>query len=85
MTIKLTYEDVRKLRKGTNAFDIFDFPFLENAKIAIRVLTQEEILQCLDAGRQDARDKLTSARDIDTYQFGMARLFCKAVLVVPEP
>lgn len=84
MKKSLSYEDIRKMRKGTNAFDVFPFPFLTDVKIAIRVLTQNEILECLDDGRQDAKAKLADPRDIDIYQIGMARLIQKAIYCVPE-
>lgn len=29
MKNNLTYEDVKKMRRGVNAFDIYDFPFIE--------------------------------------------------------
>lgn len=68
MKKELTYEDIRKMRKGTNAFDIFPFPFLPDINIAIRVLTQNEILECLDNGRQDAKARLSDPRDVDILQ-----------------
>ena len=84
MKTNLSYEDVKKMRRGTNAFEIYDFPFIKDAQIAIRVLTNNEILLCLDLGRDDAHKKLKMPREIDTYQYGMARLLQKAIYVVPE-
>lgn len=64
-----SYADIRKLRKGTKAFEEFDFPFLTDIRIAIRVLTQGEILECLDLGRNIAIEVLKRPRDIDAYQY----------------
>ena len=84
MKTNLSYEDIKKMRRGVNAFDIYDFPFIEWAKIAIRVLNNNEILECLDLGRDDAHTRLKMPREIDTYQFWMARLLQRAIYVVPE-
>jgi len=80
----LSYEDIRKMRRGTNAFDIYNFPFLDGVKIAIRVLTQNEILECLDAWRDDAKRLFKQSRDIDAIQMGMAKVMEKAVYVPAE-
>lgn len=84
MKKELSYEDIRKMRKGTNAFDQYPFPFLKDVSISIRVLTQNEILECLDEGRTLAKEHLKDPRDIDIYQIGMARLIQQAVYVTPE-
>lgn len=79
-----SYEDVRKMKGGTKTYDVFEFPFIPEIKIAVRVLTQVEILECLDAGRNDAVVNLSRPREIDAYQYGLIRLLLKSVHKVPE-
>ena len=79
-----SYEDIRKMRRGVNAFDIFSFPYLDEVKIAIRVLTQGEILRCMDLGREDAMANLKRPREIDSFQYGMIRLLAESVHKIPE-
>lgn len=81
---KISYEQIRKMRKGNNAFDVCLFPFLPNVKIAIRVLTQYEVMDCIDKGRVFATENLRDPNEQNKYTIGMGFLLLKSVYCVPE-
>ena len=50
-----SYEDVRKMRRGTNTYDVFTFPFTDNIFIWMRVLTQDEMIRAGNKGKIKAK------------------------------
>ena len=51
----LSFEDVRKMRRGTRNYDIYTFPYTEDVYVWIRVLTQDEMVLASNNGRQKAK------------------------------
>jgi len=52
-----SYEELQKLKLGTKNFETFVFPGTENFKVSVRVLSQDEITECVSRGRRRAQDK----------------------------
>jgi len=42
---EMSYAELRKIRRGVNTIEVYDFPFLDSLRIGIRVLTQDEIFK----------------------------------------
>ena len=55
MTDSLSFEDVRKMRRGTSSYEIFNFPFMDDVYIGMRILTQDEIIKATNIGREKAK------------------------------
>jgi len=65
MTDWLSFEDVRKMRRGTNTYDVFTFPFMDDVYIGMRVLTQDEIIRATNIGREKAKKDF---KDISNWE-----------------
>ena len=77
----ISFADLRAMKRWTNTTDIYDFPFLENARIWIRVLTQDEIFQSTIFWKQEA-DKVGMKEDVSVViKFTTAELLRKACFV----
>jgi len=82
-TEQMSFADVRKMRRGTNAFEKYNFPFTD-IPMAIRVLTQDDILRAANKWREIAEKELTNANENEVIELSMRELLYKAVLKVPE-
>ena len=55
---EITFDYIRKLKRGTSSFDIYSFPYLPEVTISVRVLTQLELMDSQDIGRVKAKELL---------------------------
>lgn len=80
-----TFEQVMKMRRGTNAYELFKFPYTnDEIAIAIRVLTQTEIKMATNDGRRKADTDLYQPTQLDYNDYGARELLLKAVYTVQE-
>ena len=82
--INLSFEDIRKMRKGTNSYEVFPFPFMEEVSVGVRVLTQDEVLKAINTGREKAKRELKEATPDEEASYGRKELMYKAVVKVTE-
>lgn len=79
----LSFEQVRKMRRGVNAFDVYLFPYMTDVEVAIRVLSQEEIFESINVWQQKLRDKYPNAWQDQEIHYGTRELLHKAILKKP--
>lgn len=77
----LTFAQLRDMRRGTNTVELYDFPFLDSARIGIRVLTQDEIFKSTVFWKKEA-DNLGMKEDVNcVVTFTTRELLRKACFV----
>lgn len=78
----MSFEDIRKMRKGTNSYEIMNFPFT-NIPIGVRVLSQDEIMRAINKGREVANLELKNPNNTEELEFSMRELLYKAIIKIP--
>ena len=81
MTQWLSFSEVRKMRKGTNSYDVYNFPFTEVA-IGIRVLTQDEVIMSTNTGRDKASKLFENPTNELIMDLSTRELLYKSVITV---
>ena len=83
---KKNFKDVNKMRLGRRAYDVYFYPFTNNeVEVAIRVLSEAELMVCEDNGKAMAKELLKepSPAQITTY-VGFHMIY-EACYEVPTP
>jgi len=76
----LSYEDIRNLRIGKKGYDTFNFPFMPDVPISIRVLSQDDIIKASANWRYQAKQELKDPTNQDSMDFGARELLFQAVM-----
>lgn len=84
MEKQLSYEDIRKMRRWVNSYEIYNFPFMTDVQIAVRVVTQDELLKAINKGREKAEVMFKKPSGEDIEKMAMRELLYNAILVVPN-
>ena len=86
MSTALSFEDIKKMRQGTNTYDVFDFPFMDGkVQIGVRVLTQKEVSDCDLMGRSLAKEltkDLGGSSMQDDSEYTLRYMLLKACTIV---
>ena len=75
-----SYEDIRKMRRGTNTYDVFTFPFTDNIFIWMRVLTQDEMIRAGNKGKLKAKKIYWDIAGGEDNAFAVRELLYMAVV-----
>jgi hypothetical protein len=68
------------MRRGTNTYEVYPFPFVDNAYVWIRVLTQDETVRAVNTGRTKAQKELTDATQEDEMDYASKELLFKSMV-----
>ena len=78
--VSLSFEDIRKMRRGTNTYEVYPFPMVEWAYIGIRVLTQDEILKAVNTGKERAKSALKDPSESEISEYAYREMIFKATV-----
>lgn len=85
MTKKLSFEEVLQMRRGTNAYDIFLFPFTkDDIPVAIRLLSQQEVKISNSDARRKADNELYKPGPNEYSDYLVREMLYKACYVVND-
>lgn len=68
------------MRRGTNTYEIYPFPYMEDVFVGIRVLTHDEIMRASNIGREKANKSLTNANEDEQIKFASREILFNAVV-----
>ena len=81
---EISFEDIRKIRRWTTNRTVYDFPFMNNTPIGIRLLTQDELLRASIFWQKEAQSLELKDQDsylAASYAFNTMELLRKACYV----
>ena len=80
----MSFDDIRKMRRGTDVVEKYNFPFTE-VPIYIRVLSQDEIIKAINIWREIAKRELEFPPvSAEIEEYSMRELLYKAILRVTD-
>lgn len=82
-TERVSFVDIKKLRKWIAWHELRIFPFMPDVKIGIRVLTISELVSCKDIWRDKAKEALINPSQDDINDYIYAEVLYRAVLSYP--
>lgn len=80
----MSFEQVRKMRRGVNAFEYFSFPFIDDIKVGFRVLTQAEVIEAESEAKKYCREKYGDDKNSSAVQVIGWHLLQKSCYIMPE-
>lgn len=79
-----TFKDVADMKRGRRAYLTFNFPFQKDVQLAIRLLTDTEVMKCETKGANLAREMLKTPTPQHVENAATYCLLYEACYAVPE-
>lgn len=80
----LTFKDVAEMKRGRRAYSVFNFPFQKDVQLAIRLLTDTEIMECEAKGIRLAKEMLKNPTPQHNENAATYCLLYEACYAVPD-
>ena len=78
--VNLSFDEVRKMRRGTNSYEVFPFPFMDDVYVGMRVLTQDETVKAVNVGRAKAKTELENPTEDEELKYSSRELLFTSVV-----